>query len=232
MSEPEKFLQNFLQRWSRRKLAGAERDSEEPKAQPESGDGAVPNADDGTPPHEADADAASAFDPKSLPPIELIDAASDIRAFLAPGVPAEVARAALRRAWVSDPAICDFVGLAENQWDFAKPDAVPGFGSLDPTPALRRMVTALFSGAPEDGVQSDSAGDAENIVGKTAGADLPQPPRRQRPQPAPWRAGLETLGKSATNMLRCSRVSPATSPRGASASTAARCRSHGAFHSL
>ncbi len=171
MSEPEKFLQNFLQRWSRRKLAGAERDSEEPKAQPESGDGAVPNADDGTPPHEADADAASAFDPKSLPPIESIDAASDIRAFLAPGVPAEVARAALRRAWVSDPAIRDFVGLAENQWDFAKPDAVPGFGSLDPTPALRRMVTALFSGAPEDGVQSDSAGDAENIVGKTAGAD-------------------------------------------------------------
>jgi hypothetical protein len=44
---------------------------------------------------------------------------------------------------VTDPAIRDFIGLAENQWDFTKPDEVPGFGSLELTPDLRRMVDRL-----------------------------------------------------------------------------------------
>jgi 6-methylsalicylate decarboxylase len=46
---------------------------------------------------------------------------STIRAFLRPGVPAELARAALRRAWVADPAIRDFIGLAESSRDFNAP---------------------------------------------------------------------------------------------------------------
>ena len=69
--------------------------------------------------------------------------------FFAPGVPAELTRAALRRAWVTDPAIRDFIGIAENQWDFTKPDGVPGFGSLELTPELRRMVAQLVGDAPE-----------------------------------------------------------------------------------
>ena len=89
-----------------------------------------------------------AFDPATLPPIESITATSDIRAFLAPGVPEELTRAALRRAWVTDPTIRDFIGLAENQWDFTKPDSVPGFGSLELTPELRRMVASLVGDAP------------------------------------------------------------------------------------
>jgi hypothetical protein len=71
----------------------------------------------------------SVFDAPSLPPIESIDAGSDIRPFLAPGVPADLTRAALRRAWSADPAIRDFIGLSENSWDFNGPDGVPGFGS-------------------------------------------------------------------------------------------------------
>jgi hypothetical protein len=30
----------------------------------------------------------------------------------------------------ADPAIKDFVGPSENNWDFTKPDTIPGFGSL------------------------------------------------------------------------------------------------------
>jgi Protein of unknown function (DUF3306) len=44
--------------------------------------------------------AEPAFDVTKLPPIESITADSDIRAFLAPGVPPELTRAALRRAWL------------------------------------------------------------------------------------------------------------------------------------
>ena len=82
--------------------------------------------------------AESPFDAANLPPIESIGAASDIRPFLAPGVPAELTRAALRRAWSTDPAIRDFIGLSENSWDFNAPDGVPGFGSLTPQ-RLARM---------------------------------------------------------------------------------------------
>ena len=74
-----------------------------------------------------------------LPSIEAITVDTDIRGFLQSGVRAELSRAALRRAWVSDPAIRDFIGIAENQWDFNDPNAIPGFGPLqeqDSAPAL------------------------------------------------------------------------------------------------
>jgi hypothetical protein len=70
------------------------------------------------------------FDPASLPSIETITVNTDIRGFLQSRVPAELTRAALRQAWASDPAIRDFIGIAENQWDFNDPDSIPGFGPL------------------------------------------------------------------------------------------------------
>ena len=60
-----------------------------------------------------------------------ITALTDVTAFLRKGIPPELTRAALRRAWAADPAIRDFVGLAENAWDFNDPNAMPGFGPLD-----------------------------------------------------------------------------------------------------
>jgi hypothetical protein len=73
------------------------------------------------------------FDPSSLPSIETITGNTDIRGFLQSRVPAELTRAALRQAWASDPAIRDFIGIAENQWDFTNPTTIPGFGSLHET---------------------------------------------------------------------------------------------------
>jgi hypothetical protein len=142
MSEPEDSGENFLQRWSRLKQAtgsGASA-SAEPRESKDDEPGAPPDISKQIDP--------PAFDPSSLPPIESITGASDIRAFLAPGVPEELSRAALRRAWVSDPTIRDFVGIAENQWDFTRPDDVPGFGSLDVTAEeLRWLVDQLVGTA-------------------------------------------------------------------------------------
>ena len=70
-------------------------------------------------------------DLSSLPSIDSISAATDVTAFLRKGIPTELSRAALRRAWASDPAIRDFVGIAENAWNFNDPQAMPGFGPLD-----------------------------------------------------------------------------------------------------
>jgi hypothetical protein len=93
------------------------------------------------------------FDPDSLPPIETITAQTDIRAFLAPGVPPELTRAALRRAWTADPKIRDFIGLAENNWDFNAPDGMAGFGPLELTDEMRRRVIEMVGRglAPEPG---------------------------------------------------------------------------------
>jgi hypothetical protein len=77
---------------------------------------------------------------EALPTVDSITATTDIRAFLKPGVPDGLKHAALRRAWAADPAIRDFIGIAENQWDFNKPQDIPGFGLLDPLWAIERLV--------------------------------------------------------------------------------------------
>jgi hypothetical protein len=88
---------------------------------------------------------AAVFDVATLPPIESIVADSDIRPFLALGVPAELTRAALRSAWAADPAIRDFVGIAESQWDFNDPAAIPGFGPLGVAEYARALETRALA---------------------------------------------------------------------------------------
>lgn len=158
MSEPDDQAENFLQRWSQRKRAAKMRPPDETEP------AEAAKADAGAPPGATTTPAFDlpTFDPATLPPIESITATSDIRAFLAPGVPEELSRAALRRAWSADPAIRDFIGLAENQWDFTKPDGVPGFGSLELTPEIRRMVAQLFGDAPKSAPSQQSASSETN----------------------------------------------------------------------
>jgi Protein of unknown function (DUF3306) len=127
MSEDVK-CEDFLARWSRRK-----QEAKTGHAAPQIDEPA--DAQDLVRPSNAAEEAAGPNTPEpdlsSLPPIEQIDATTDIRAFLRKGTPPDLSREALRRAWSSDPAIRDFVGLAENAWDFNDPNAMPGFGPLD-----------------------------------------------------------------------------------------------------
>ena len=129
MSEDE----NFLSRWSRLK-----RESGTP------GSGEEKRAVDAVP--GTDMSPAAPFDVASLPPIESIGADSDIRPFLAAGVPVELARVALRTAWAADPAIRDFIGIAEGQWDFNDPDGIPGFGPLAAAEYPRILETRALAG--------------------------------------------------------------------------------------
>jgi hypothetical protein len=134
MSEQE----NPLSRWARLKHAA--------KAQEE-----IDAASAGS---EAMAAPEAPFDPASLPSIESIVGDTDIVAFLRKGVPSDLTRAALRKAWASDPAIRDFIGIAENQWDFNDPNAIPGFGPLTPTESgvdvLAQISSRLQPRAHED----------------------------------------------------------------------------------
>ena len=113
--------EEFLARWSLRKRAS------KPSAPP--AEAAKPARE--TPASSPAVTAEPEVDFGSLPTIDSITAGTDITAFLRKGVPQDLMRGALRRAWSADPAIRDFIGLAENAWDFNDPNAMPGFGPLD-----------------------------------------------------------------------------------------------------
>ncbi len=161
MSDPD----NFIARWSRRKRAAAEEAAATTSpAAPDAaaqiracgrGKSAQPGDAAVAPRRRASESREPPFDLASLPPIESITAESDIRAFLAPGVPPELTRAALRRVWTADPTIRDFVGLADYDWDFNTPGAITGFGPFEMTDELRRQIMRMVgrSLAPDDGDQ-------------------------------------------------------------------------------
>ena len=140
----------FLARWSRRKRSAVARQRASAKPQPPTVATEITAPNIPAAPVARDPSATIA-EPPSLPPIESLDSASDITPFLAPGVPAELTRQALRRAWQTDPAIRDFVGLSENAWDFTAPDGVPGFGALTAEEADRLLARVL---GPADGADT------------------------------------------------------------------------------
>jgi hypothetical protein len=173
--------EDFLTRWSRRKRSSAEGAKAVAESAPIPAE-ASPNSAE-----KVIANAEPAFDPATLPPIDSITAVSDISAFLQNGVPAELTRAALRRVWTADPAIRDFVGLAENAWDFTDPNAMPGFGPLESTDEVRRMIADLVDrigqaakpNAPE--VEAEAVQVAEN----SSDSNLLGVPVVTEPQPSP-----------------------------------------------
>ena len=133
----------FLARWSRRKHHAATEKIEQSKSKNTPDD----IVSSGTSTALAQGENRLPFDPASLPAIVSIGAELNIRGFLEAGVPGDLTRAALRRAWSSDPAIRDFVGLSENSWDFNAPGTMAGFGSIDGE-EVERLLTQLL-GEPD-----------------------------------------------------------------------------------
>jgi hypothetical protein len=181
MTDPE----DFLSRWSRKKIEEKSEEQREgkraapeppapaakladaaataPEVVPPQSGGAEKPAADPKPVEGALPPAEPVFDPASLPSIDSIGEQTDIRAFLRPGVPADLTRAALRRAWLADPAIRNFKGLAENDWDFNDPTAMAGFGPLGPDVDIKKLLAAVFGEAPKE--------DSQVVAGKIAEAE-------------------------------------------------------------
>jgi Protein of unknown function (DUF3306) len=147
----------FIARWSRLKQQAAEErkksrtGTEAESRQTLRGDDERTEKAEARPGHAPvkSVEAEPPFDVTSLPSIESIVADTDIRAFLQKGVPPALTRAALRRAWTADPAIRDFIEMAENQWDFTDPTSIPGFGPLQATDNVRQLVEQALGNLPE-----------------------------------------------------------------------------------
>jgi hypothetical protein len=130
---------SFIARWSRLKQRAAVQPRD-----PSPASGGV----DGTAGTTAE---AVPFDLASLPDIGSIVAGTDIKPFLQAGVPAALTQAALRTTWAADPAIRDFIEIAENQWDFNDPAGIPGFepiGSADVARGFVGEVPGTLANAP------------------------------------------------------------------------------------
>jgi hypothetical protein len=168
MNDPE----NFLARWSRRKREVVSHEVMPHEVTSAAPDAAAPETP-ATPAAQLEAEMAAlaepehkppapVFDPASLPSLDSIGADTDIRGFLAPGVPTELAHAALRRVWTADPGIRDFKGLAEYDWDFTAPGSMFGFGDLDPGTDVKQMLADVFGE-----LSSDPAAPAGNVLAET-----------------------------------------------------------------
>jgi hypothetical protein len=183
MSEPDR----FLTRWSRRKRAATREvtRTEVPKTEPAKTEPAKPpsgkrdvtpgdpayTAPAATPAAARTAEGGPVGEP-SLPPIESIEAGTDIRGFLAQEVAPDLARAALRRAWLTDPAIRDFVGLADYDWDFNAPDSMAGFGPLRKSDDVHQLLAHML-GDDSMPQQPTGLGEADPNQGMQAAAHLP-----------------------------------------------------------
>lgn len=179
----------FLSRWSRR------------KRQTQASTGpirpfGIGEADIRDAPPRSGPPAAAPEDPPldvlaELPSVESLTADSDFTLFLRKGVPRALRTAALRKLWLSDPAIRNYKTLADYDWDFN----APGYGALLPTDDIRTLVDAILK--PRDigtaaGDLRDPDADFPTGADRLARADAAAPVEEDasvslppQPEPAP-----------------------------------------------
>ena len=155
----------FLERWSRRKLAGTEERGPEPDQAP--GDAA---------PDEETLDEAELA---RLPPLESFTLDTDLAPFLRKGVPHALRNAAMRKMWMLDPAIRDHKDLAvDYAWDWNVPGGVPGNSGTISRDSLARMLESLNPTPKEpETARRQPPGDLPDAA-PSIRTTAPEPPRQ------------------------------------------------------
>jgi hypothetical protein len=201
---------DFLSRWSRRKLEARKEVARESETAEVSGEADIPAEPDAAPPAAEDQAAEPQPDLQEeltrLPPVEELTAQSDLVPFMRKGVPAALRNAALRRMWVLDPSIRDYVGDARDYaYDWSIPGNVPGSGPLARTEELITAARRIVGGLPyapeqdpERGAGEEPAASGGDPPAQAAAADpaalpslaagIPQAPSAaavEVPEPAP-----------------------------------------------
>ena len=178
MSEDEP----FLSRWSRlkrrpeaeskaeRAAPPAERDKDRPASAPEKREAATIAEPD-----------KPALDLSTLPNIEELTADSDFTVFLDARVPSGVRQAALRRAWVLDPRIRDFIEVADWQYNWNVPGGAPGYGPLPQGTNVAELLAQVVGAVPRKAATTSADTPTEydklsQIEGEAAPRDEPAEP--------------------------------------------------------
>lgn len=200
MSEAEKEAgEGFLSRWSRRKREVVEA-PEPPPAELPVAEAAPPGSpeEEAGPPGPAGQSATPlaehpacpipeipAVDPASLPPVESLTVESDFSVFLKPGVPTLLRNAALRRMWSLDPAIRDYIGPVDYQWDFNTPGGLP-FGFANELTGDVSKLLAQAIGKLEEFAEETPGETVPGVAAETAETDaadsVPTGPVAEQPE--------------------------------------------------
>lgn len=157
--------EGFLTRWSRLKR--------DPAAAPAAGSVAAdrPNAEASGGGEPALPEGRTLEDlVAELPNLDEIVAGQDLSAFMQAWVPGHLRAAALRRMWLIDPAIRDYVDPAlDYAYDYNLPGGAPGYGPMETSAEMVREVREMFGRAIGDhsGV-SEPIADANIASGKSA----------------------------------------------------------------
>ena len=115
--------------------------------------------------------------PLEIPPAaDTIDLA-EIAGWLKRNVPPAWKTAALRRLWVADPAIRNFVGMADYAWDWNTPGGAPGYGPLRAVDDVAALLQRLAA-PPEPAALPGSEDIAPEVT--PAPPLLPWPRRNRR----------------------------------------------------
>jgi hypothetical protein len=147
----------FLGRWSRLKRKTQQ-------------DPALPSANEAQPPSKAQASdqatdgaqVSAAQETETelpLPSLDDITPGADVAAFFQKHVPETLRTAALRKLWVTDPTIKDFIEMADYQWDFTNPDSIPGWSSSLPGVDVKAMAERIFATAERTLAEPEGASD-------------------------------------------------------------------------
>jgi hypothetical protein len=169
----------FLSRWSRRK-----RGEELPEPEPAPALEALPESEAAPAPVAEAAPPEPEFDVSTLPPIETLDASSDFSVFLKPGVPHALRTAALRKAWLADPLIRDYMSPLDYAWDFNTPGGLPyGFSNVlaETGEALRKLVNQAIGEMEPEEEKPVEAPPAGTLLVEGEAPDLPAPDEAAEP---------------------------------------------------
>lgn len=160
--------ETFLARWSRRKRAAPEARGERDFANGPA-DAATPAVASAK--ASGKASVGEAVDHTKLPRVDDLRPSDSIEAFLRSGVPEALQRLAMRKAWVLDPAIRDFVEMAENQYDWNVPGGVPGFGDIAPGTDVTALLDQAIGKLARAGEGSANDADVTKELRTTAAAE-------------------------------------------------------------
>jgi Protein of unknown function (DUF3306) len=108
-----------------------------------------------------------------MPSLDSIVPGSDLTVFFQKHVPEALRTAALRKLWVTDPEIKNFIEMADYQWDFNNPDSIPGWSSSVEGVDVKGMLEKVM------GIEKP----APDISPHTLPAMAPENPEQSSPEP-------------------------------------------------
>ncbi len=124
-----------------------------------------------------------------LPSLDSIVPGSDMTAFFQKHVPEALRTAALRKLWVTDPEIKNFIEMADYQWDFNNPDSIPGWSSSIKGVDVKGMLEKVM------GIEKP----APEVSAQNMPAMAPESPEHSTPEP---RADEQTVRVEASEAIR------------------------------